>query len=107
MKHNYLKNVFLSSLLLAGITSVSAQENRGLKQIKFEKSSKISLQQAPDLIRKKLELSPNDNLQKIKSEVDDLGFTHEKFQQKFKGIKVEFGTYTAHAKNSTLQKHEW
>ncbi len=103
MKHNYLKNVFLSSLLLAGITSVSAQENRGLKQIKFEKSSKISLQQAPDLIRKKLELSPNDNLQKIKSEVDDLGFTHEKFQQKFKGIKVEFGTYTAHAKNSTLQ----
>ncbi|MCF2874793.1 MULTISPECIES: M4 family metallopeptidase [unclassified Tenacibaculum] len=103
MKHNYLKNVFLSSLLLAGIATVTAQDNRGLKHIKLEKSSKISLQQAPDIIRKKLELSPNDNLQKIKSEVDNLGFTHEKFQQKFKGLKVEFGTYSAHAKNSVLQ----
>ncbi len=103
MKHKYFKTVFLSSFLLAGLSSINAQESRGLKQIKFENSSKMSLQKAPDLIRKKLKLTFNDNLQKIKSEVDDLGFTHEKFQQKFKGVKVEFGTYTAHAKNSTLR----
>lgn len=103
MKHKYLKRVFLSSFLLAGLTATTAQESRGLKQIKFENSSKISLQKAPNLIRTKLKLTANDNLQKIKSEIDNLGFTHEKYQQKFKGVKVEFGTYTAHAKNSTLR----
>ncbi|MCG8731893.1 M4 family metallopeptidase [Tenacibaculum finnmarkense] len=103
MNQNYLKTMFLSSFLLAGLTSMTAQESRELKQIKLEKSSKMPLQKAPDLIRSKLKLTSNDNLQKIKSEVDNLGFIHEKFQQKFKGVKVEFGTYTAHAKNSTLR----
>ncbi|MCD8416711.1 M4 family metallopeptidase [Tenacibaculum finnmarkense genomovar finnmarkense] len=103
MNQNYLKMMFLSSFLLAGLTSMTAQESRELKQIKLEKSSKMPLQKAPDLIRSKLKLTSNDNLQKIKSEIDNLGFIHEKFQQKFKGVKVEFGTYTAHAKNSTLR----
>ncbi|WCC44959.1 hypothetical protein PJW08_01370 [Tenacibaculum finnmarkense] len=103
MNQNYLKTMFLSSFLLAGLTSMTAQESRELKQIKLEKSSKMPLQKAPDLIRSKLKLTSNDNLQKIKSEIDNLGFIHEKFQQKFKGVKVEFGTYTAHAKNSTLR----
>ncbi|MCG8902361.1 T9SS type A sorting domain-containing protein [Tenacibaculum finnmarkense] len=103
MNQNYLKTMFLSSFLLAGLTSMTAQESRELKQIKLEKSSKMPLQKAPDLIRSKLKLTSNDNLQKIKSEIDNLGFIHEKFQQQFKGVKVEFGTYTAHAKNSTLR----
>ncbi|WP_051263799.1 M4 family metallopeptidase [Tenacibaculum ovolyticum] len=103
MKHKYFKKVVLSSILLAGALTVSAQESRGLKHIEFNKTSRTSLQRAPELIREKLKLSVNDNLQKIKTQTDDLGFTHEKFQQKFKGVKVEFGTYTAHAKNSILR----
>lgn len=102
MKHNYARTVFLSAFLFAGVYTINAQENRELKHLKFNKSSKLSLQKAPDLIRKKLKLFKNDGLQKIQSNRDDLGFTHEKFQQKFKGIKVEFATYTAHAKNGAL-----
>ncbi|MDX8552346.1 M4 family metallopeptidase [Tenacibaculum sp. 1B UA] len=102
MKQNYARTVFLSAFLLTGIYTINAQENRELKHVKFNKSSKVSLQKAPDLIRQKLKLFKNDGLQKIKSNRDDLGFTHEKFQQKFKGIKVEFATYTAHAKNGAL-----
>ncbi|CAM1354669.1 M4 family metallopeptidase [Tenacibaculum ascidiaceicola] len=102
MKHNYARTVFLSAFLFAGVYTINAQENRELKHVKFNKSSKVSLQKAPDLIRQKLKLFKNDGLQKIKSNRDDLGFTHEKFQQKFKGVKVEFATYTAHAKNGSL-----
>ncbi|WP_408041502.1 fibronectin type III domain-containing protein [Tenacibaculum amylolyticum] len=48
-------------------------------------------------------MSSNESLQKVKHEVDDLGFTHEKFQQQFKGIKVEFSSYIAHAKGGVLR----
>ncbi|WP_428743515.1 M4 family metallopeptidase [Tenacibaculum sp.] len=102
MKHNYVKCVFLSTFLLAGAHAMNAQEKRELKRIDFKKSSKVSLQKAPDVIREKLKLFKNDDLQKIKSVDDNLGFTHEKFQQKFKGVKVEFATYTAHAKRGNL-----
>lgn len=102
MKQNYFKAVFLSTFLLAGVSTLTAQENRDLKHLKFDKSSKLPLQKAPELIREKLKLFKNDGLHKIKTNVDDLGFTHEKFQQKFKGVKVEFATYSAHAKNGNI-----
>ena len=103
MKHNCIKNVFLASFMLAGFLSTTAQESRSLKQIKMVESSKTSLQKAPEILRKKLKLSSHDGLVKIKQKSDDLGFTHEKFQQNFKGIKVEFATYAAHAKNGKLR----
>lgn len=103
MKHNCIKNVFLASFMLAGFLTTTAQESRSLKQIKMVESSKASLQKAPEIIRKKLKLSSNDDLVKIKQKRDDLGFIHEKFQQNFKGLKVEFATYSAHAKNGKLK----
>ena len=63
MKHNYARTVFLSAFLFAGVYTINAQENRELKHLKFNKSSKLSLQKAPDLIRKKLKLFKNDGLQ--------------------------------------------
>ncbi|WP_435260988.1 M4 family metallopeptidase [Tenacibaculum sp. nBUS_03] len=103
MKNKYVKNAMFLAFLLPGVFAMNAQDNSKPRQIKFKTSSKISLQEAPTLIRQKLKLSPNDNLLKVKSKVDDLGFTHEKYQQKFKGLKVEFSTYTAHAKNGALK----
>ncbi|WP_408041500.1 M4 family metallopeptidase [Tenacibaculum amylolyticum] len=82
--------------------SIYAQHGKGLKQIKLQKKSKTSLQKAPEILKKELRLSPNESLKKVKQEVDDLGITHEKFQQRFKGIKVEFATYTAHGKSGVL-----
>ena len=103
MKHNCIKNVFLASFMLAGFLTSTAQESRSLKRIKMVESSKSSLQKAPEILRKKLKLSSNDGLVKIKQKNDDLGFTHEKFQQNFKGLKVEFATYAAHAKNGKIR----
>lgn len=103
MKHTRFRNVLLASFLCAGLHSVAAQEGRSLKHIKVEKQQQTSLQKAPELLRQKLKMSQDETLQRVKQEIDDLGFTHEKFQQQFKGLKVEFATYTAHAKRGILR----
>ncbi|MDB0611917.1 M4 family metallopeptidase [Tenacibaculum maritimum] len=103
MKKKYITSVLLSSFFFTGLSSVEAQELKKIKQIKLEKSSKYSLERAPELLKKKLKMSAEDHLMRVKTEVDDLGFTHEKYQQSFKGVKVEFATYMAHAKKGKLK----
>jgi bacillolysin len=39
----------------------------------------------------------------LKSEKDELGFTHEKYQQYYKGIRVEYGEYNVHAKGGLIE----
>ncbi|WP_299132889.1 M4 family metallopeptidase [uncultured Tenacibaculum sp.] len=103
MKKSYVKNAMFLAFLLPGVFTMNAQDNTKPKQIKFKNSSKIALTKAPVLIKEKLRLSSEDNLIKVQSRQDELGFTHNKYQQKFKGVKVEFATYMAHAKNGNLQ----
>jgi Zn-dependent metalloprotease len=50
-----------------------------------------------------LPLTQNDELRAARSEADELGFTHEKFQQYYKGVKVEHATYTAHRRNGVVE----
>ncbi|OON68264.1 M4 family metallopeptidase [Hymenobacter sp. CRA2] len=50
-----------------------------------------------------LPLTQHDELRAARAEADELGFTHEKFQQFFKGIKVEHATYTAHRRNGQVE----
>lgn len=103
MKKKYLKSILLSSFLLVGTVTLNAQNGKKTKLIKLENTKQKALQQAPEIIKSTLKLSPDESLLKIKSEKDKLGFIHEKYQQKFKNIKVEFATYTAHAKNNALK----
>ena len=43
-----------------------------------------------------------DEIKQISSKTDKLGFTHEKFQQYYKGIKVEHGKYTVNKHNGKI-----
>ncbi|WP_343328177.1 M4 family metallopeptidase [Polaribacter staleyi] len=103
MMYKNFKNVVITCFFLIGLLTTNAQEGKNTKFIKLNDSSKKSLQRAPDILRKKLKLSPDENLLKIKTETDKLGFTHEKYQQQFKGIKVEFANYIAHSKNNSIK----
>ena len=49
-----------------------------------------------------LPIRSTDQLKLHKSETDPLGFKHHKYQQYYKGIKVEYGTYTVHTENNSL-----
>ncbi|MBC7776877.1 MAG: HYR domain-containing protein [Phycisphaerae bacterium] len=44
-------------------------------------------------------MGATDELRPTKTETDEIGFTHEKFQQFYKGVKVESATSTLHSKD--------
>lgn len=92
---------FMTVLLFSSF--MYAQDERGKKFIKYDNSKQHQLQNAKDLIRQELKLSSDDDLIKIQTNYDNLGFVHEAYQQYFKGVKVEFGTFKVHAKNGRIQ----
>lgn len=54
-----------------------------------------------NLFQKHYKMEATDELRPLRSENDALGFTHEKFQQYYKGIKVESAVSTLHSKGGT------
>ncbi|QDA60368.1 M4 family metallopeptidase [Hymenobacter jejuensis] len=50
-----------------------------------------------------LELSADDQMLQAKTETDDLGFVHEKYNQYYRGIKVEHAAYSVHARKGTVE----
>ena len=67
--------------------------------IKFSLTTKADIQDSKDLLLKYLPHETEDNFKLIKTEEDNIGFSHEKFQQYYNGIKVEHGIYSIHKKN--------
>jgi len=55
------------------------------------------------LFKEQLQLKPQDKIVLIKSENDKLGFTHEKHQQFYNDVKVEFATPILHNKNGEVK----
>lgn len=55
------------------------------------------------VFKEQLGLKDNQSFAKIKTESDQEGFVHEKFQLYEQGIKVEFANYTLHSKNGKLE----
>ncbi len=99
-----MKNrITLLFVFLLFVSANYAQQKRDTKFISFDETSKHQLSEAKSLIKQSLKLSSDDDLIKIKTETDQIGFIHEKYQQYFKGIKVEFGTYKVHAKNGAIK----
>src|SRR5690349_16773348 len=50
-----------------------------------------------------LSLKSDDELRLVKRTTDRLGFTHQLFQQYYKGIKVENAEYYAHGRNGIVE----
>lgn len=59
--------------------------------------------QEKDVFKKYLKLTGKDEMKKLMSSSDELGFTHEKYQQYYKGIKVDFGEYNVHLKENVVE----
>ena len=107
MKKNY--TLLLSFLMLFALSSLKAQtvvkSVNGVPQfIKFDnKKSTVSVNQGAALLRKYLPATKDDHFVKISSDTDKIGFVHEKFQQYFKNIKVEYAVYNIHAKGNAVK----
>lgn len=104
LKHYEKKYLFLFILGLCSTASVFAQG-------KVEAFPEFIYLDATDgvadkalLFQKHYKMEASDELQPIKNQTDKLGYTHEKFQQYYKGVKVENSVSTLHSKgaNATM-----
>ena len=91
----------LLPLLAAGSALAQTAHADGAPQLirLAAKSGAAPRQLPPDnrqLLRQELSLRPTDDLRPLRTETDERGELHERFQQYFKGVKVEHGQYTVH-----------
>jgi bacillolysin len=95
MKHVY------TLCLTMGITLCSfaqaPQKSDSKDFIKLETTT--SRQPAQQLLKEQLKMNEQEEMRSLKTEEDNLGFSHQKFQHYYKGLKVEGSTYTIHSKN--------
>ncbi|RSK50829.1 M4 family metallopeptidase [Hymenobacter rigui] len=102
-------------LLLGGVTSsalaqdysrVQAKElndNGTPYMVQFRTGTEAQLSNAQAVLREQLQLTQDDQMVQAKAEADQLGFVHEKYQQYYKGIKVEHATYSVHARQGRVE----
>ncbi len=69
-----------------------------IDQTKVSASSRVS----GNLLRNALGLRAEDELRVVKTETDEKGFTHDKHEQFYKGVRVEYGTYTTHTQKGLV-----
>ncbi|MEO8516127.1 MAG: M4 family metallopeptidase [Flavobacterium sp.] len=105
MKKNYYLSLSLVALLSSG---VFAQDNKGenpsdphQKTLQIENAA--SKETAIDQFSKLYNLDKRNNTFEAKKENADIsGMIHQRNQQYYKGIKVEFGTAITHARNGAV-----
>jgi len=83
--------------------SKDIKRNGVIKNIQFEQNQQPAVKEAQSILKQKLEMNDSDRFILLKKTNDDLGFSHERYQQYHQGIKVEFGTYMVHSKNNKVQ----
>ena len=71
--------------------------------IRFDEKKSVSENNAYNLLRDELQLQSTDKLKLIKESTDQLGFTHKRYQQYYKGIKVEFVFYQVNSKAGMIE----
>lgn len=99
-----LLSAILSSFLLMSFGI--SQSNKPDSGKNFPTFIKINYHVSPEqkdvLFEEYLQLSEGDGMQLISSEQDDLGYTHDKYQQFYQEVEVEGSTVTIHSKNGKV-----
>jgi bacillolysin len=84
------------------VSQKTTGENGLPSMVTFSEKSDYKSSDYQQVFKDQLGLKPNQSFARMKSESDQVGFTHEKFQLYHQGIKVEYATYTLHSKNGKL-----
>jgi Zn-dependent metalloprotease len=109
MKKRY-SGVIACAALVFGSFAMHAQnlEEEGFTKtspgiITLDTSEQVALGNSKAIFGQRLQLA-NDNQFQLKSQkTDDLGFVHQRFQQTYKGVPVEFALPVLHAKNGIVE----
>lgn len=84
------------------VNKIEKNENGTPGFISFNENAGYKSSDSQSLFKTQLGLKSNQNFSKVKSDTDNLGYTHEKFQLYHQGIKVEFANYSVHTKNGKV-----
>jgi len=114
IKNILSKNNFLAFMLLFVFSAFAQDANKNVNQkiqgtnqlpsfITFNENSTYRSGDFQQVFKDQLGLKQNQVFSLAKSETDQLGYTHQKFQLFHDGIKVEYATYTLHSKNGKLE----
>ncbi len=110
-----IKSVFSFSMIVLVSTGISftgeaqnkKDEKTNVKQpprlLVLDDSQSYSIQNSTKLFQDVLNPSKNTTFTQISQQQDNLGYTHQKLQQYYKGIKVEFGTLVLHSKSGQVK----
>jgi Zn-dependent metalloprotease len=102
-----MKRFLVSAIFLCFVILSYSQEGKRSKHYpRFQKEeSKTNRNNLDAAFKKNLEMQTDDELRAYKSETDQLGMVHDKFQQFYKKIKVEGCDYAAHSHNNIVESY--
>jgi bacillolysin len=71
--------------------------------IEFRATARPSAADGAFVLRQQLGLGQNEQMRPAHLDTDALGFTHQKFEQFYQGVKIEHATYTVHARRGAVE----
>ena len=94
--------LFTGSIFAQNVEKVVFDENGSPAFIQFGADKSMDNVDSKSAIKQFVYKGKRDQMQSVGKSADELGITHEKFQQYFDGIPVEYGTYSAQKRNNKL-----
>jgi len=107
-----MKRFYTFLLLLVFVSAGYAQQIEKQKLdrngyptfVKFDTKVKaFSKAETQDVLSNIFGMTKNDEYKSLRTEKDQIGYTHERFQQYYKGIKVENGVYIVHSREGAIE----
>lgn len=88
-----------------GLDTLEIKRNESGKILfaRFKPNNDRKFTDASDFLKTVLQAKQEDEFRIIKSTQDELGMTHQRYQQYYKGIKVEHAEYLVHNKNGMVE----
>lgn len=78
-------------------------KNNAIEWAFFKEGNSYSQTSVNEICSKLLSSRSEDSWELIRSEQDQVGFVHDRYQQKYRGIEIEGGVYIFHFKNGSLK----
>ncbi|RYY17596.1 MAG: T9SS type A sorting domain-containing protein [Cytophagaceae bacterium] len=114
MPHKYTAAAFLAFGAAVLPNLASAQDGARLQKkesgrdgqptlIEFRAGNRPSAADGAFVLREQLSLSQDEQMRPARLETDQLGFSHQKFDQYYQGVKIEHATYTVHARGGVVE----
>jgi Zn-dependent metalloprotease len=108
-----MNKYFISLIFMAVYCMSNAQNNEDIQQNKTEPIRFARFQMSADSNKEKqndtlflksiLNAKEEDSFRKVRDYIDELGITHKRFQQYYKGLKVENAEYLIHGKDGNIE----